>query len=441
MTARLLLVCLVAVLASSDGRAHGAVIDHGFAPRLWPDAREGEPGASVDLRRVSFGQRDTKLWLRLRTQGTWSAGGLAEEGLCLVLVRAGRLCVGGDGRGAAVLRFRPAGAPGFHAIRAVVLRRDERSLFARFHRRAIGLEFGRARWFVESGGGADRAPDRGTRVATVGALGQPACFGAAARAGAKRCVNRVLRRMVVPSPARAVVSPDAPCRRVGGVRFVTAEPCEFGYRDEQQPVEVGLIGDSHSAHWRAAVEVVAQARAWRAVSITHPGCSFSTEVYPAPAPIPARCRRHSREALRWLREHPSVHTVFTSSSAGRGFGAGGFLAMWRRLPPTVRRIHVIRDVPRARPSTAGCVLRVRRRRARSGRACAIPRAAATLADPSATAARRRGDRARLVDLTRHFCDAASCFPVVGGAYVYKDDNHMNTVFATTLGPFLLRHLR
>jgi hypothetical protein len=28
--------------------------------------------------------------------------------------------------------------------------------------------------------------------------------------------------------------------------------------------------------------------------------------------------------------------------------------------------------------------------------------------------------------------------VVGGVYVHKDDNHMNAVFASTLGPFLLR---
>ena len=47
---------------------------------------------------------------------------------------------------------------------------------------------------------------------------------------------------------------------------------------------------------------------------------------------------------------------------------------------------------------------------------------------------------RVIDLTRFFCDPGNCFSRIGGAYVYKDDNHMNSVFATSLGPFVLRRL-
>jgi hypothetical protein len=426
------------VLAAADVAAAGTV-DHGFAPRVWQDPRDAA-GSPLDLREVSFGQRDTHLGLRLRTHERWSAGQLGEDGLCVALAQRAtlrRLCVGGDGRGAPVLRL------GGRAIRAVVVRRDQRSVFARIHPRALGLGFGRVRWFAESRWetAADRAPQRGRRTATVGALGQPRCFGAAARARARPCVNRALRRAVIPSPRAAVVSPDQLCRRPEGRSpYAVLLPCEFGYRDEVQAPEAALIGDSHSAHWRAAVEVVAQARGWRAVSLTHAGCAFSTEVYPASAAIRARCARHASEALSWLRAHPSVHTVFTSSSAGRGFSPGGFLAIWRQVPPTVKRILVIRDVPRIRFSTASCVLRAMRRRVRTARACAVPRSGAMPADPSAAAARRGPARVRLLDFTRHFCDRARCYPVVGGAYVYKDDNHMNTVFATTLGPFLLRRL-
>ena len=424
-------VTLLTLLAAPAGAVAG-VVDHGFAPPTLADPRDA-PGDPLDLRAVSFGQRDTRLWLRLRTEGRWAAGELGEEDLCLVLGgEAGRVCVGGDGRGAPVLRRHG------RTVRAVVVRPDQRSIFARVHPRALGLRFGRVRWAVRTASG-DRAPQWGTRVARIGALGQPRCFGAAALPGGRSCVNGLLRRAVIPSPAAAIVSPDALCTRLRSP-FSVAQPCEFGYRDEAAAPELALIGDSHASHWRAGVEVVAQARGWRAVSLTHAGCAFSTDVYPAPAPIPARCRRHTAETLRWLREHPSVHTVFTSSSAGRGFSPGGFAAAWRRLPPTVRRIHVIRDVPRARLSTSGCVLRVLRRHARSARACAIPRGAATLADPSAAAARTAGGRVRLIDLTSRFCAGARCYPVVGGAYVYKDDNHMNTVFATTLGPFLLHRL-
>jgi hypothetical protein len=116
--------------------------------------------------------------------------------------------------------------------------------------------------------------------------------------------------------------------------------------------------------------------------------------------------------------------------------------MWSRVPRSVRRVYVVRDVPRVSYATADCVQRVRRRHAVSSGACAVSRGGAFPADPAAGAARRSGSRrVHLIDLTRLFCSRALCFPVVGGAYVYHDFNHLNRVFAATLGPYLLRAMR
>jgi hypothetical protein len=69
----------------------------------------------------------------------------------------------------------------------------------------------------------------------------------------------------------------------------------------------------------------------------------------------------------------------------------------------------------------------------------MPRPRALHADPAAFAARHaRSRRIALVDLTRFFCDARSCFPVIGGALVHKDTTHMSLMYGTTLGPYLLR---
>jgi hypothetical protein len=251
--------------------------------------------------------------------------------------------------------------------------------------------------------------------------------------------------MVFPSPSRAIVTPDLPCRLIERRAWAVVQPCEFGDRSRPaEPARVALIGDSHAEHFRATVDVVAAARGWRAVSMTFPGCAFSTEVYDAPGHVQGfktgRCRRHTSEAISWLRAHPAVHTLYTSASTGRGFGTAGFAAAFRQVPPTVKRIYVIRDVPRVGHSTDECVLRVMRRGARSAGACPVPRAAAVLGDPAFTAARQLRGRVRPIDLTRLFCDRARCFPVIGGAYVYRDKDHLNPVFATTLGPFLLRRL-
>jgi hypothetical protein len=71
----------------------------------------------------------------------------------------------------------------------------------------------------------------------------------------------------------------------------------------------------------------------------------------------------------------------------------------------------------------------------------VPRARSLSRDSAALAAGDlRDGRVQTVDLTRFFCDATSCFPVIGGALVYKDISHLTTVYATTLEPYLRRAL-
>jgi hypothetical protein len=235
--------------------------------------------------------------------------------------------------------------------------------------------------------------------------------------------------------------PDAPCRPlpVHG-RYAVLRPCAFGDLDSPRRPVAALVGDSHARVLRAAVEVAAQAKGWRAVTLSQPGCVFSTESSRSPDGNPVGCRVHSEEALTWLRRHPSVHIVITAANS-RGYGAAGFAAMWARVPRSVRRIYVIRDVPHMLVGTADCVTAaIRRHASRPWRDCAVPRAVALPPDPAAAAAASAPSRVRLIDLSRHFCDAARCYPVVGGVYAYKDTDHINRWFSTTLGPYLLRAL-
>ena len=220
-----------------------------------------------------------------------------------------------------------------------------------------------------------------------------------------------------------------------------AEPCEFGDLYDGGAPRLALIGDSHSAHLRATAEVVAQAVGWKAVSLTSPGCAFSTEVYPgASASVRERCLGHTIQAVKWLAEHPSVDTVLTSASAGLGLGEAGFLDLWNRVPASVQHIYVVRDVPRMHVGTADCVQAVLRRRAVTTGVCAVSRSGAFPDDAEAAAAQKAGGRVRLLDLTRYFCDRARCYPVLGGTYAYRDVDHINAIFAATLGPYLLQEM-
>ena len=228
------------------------------------------------------------------------------------------------------------------------------------------------------------------------------------------------------------------------------EPCEFGVTGGGHAGTFLLIGDSHAMHWRPALQVVAEARRWRGVSVARPGCPFSSRIPRSPALGPARCARLHREALAWLRAHPEVDRVFVSNwvppgsaplggTTSYGGGAEHFGAMLDRLPPSVRHVHVLRDIPRTTVRTISCVSSRRRRGLRLAGTCSLSRTIAVVPDPGAAAAAGRA-RVEAIDLTRHFCSAARCFPVVGGAYVHKDLDHMNAVFSTSLGPFVLRAL-
>lgn len=273
------------------------------------------------------------------------------------------------------------------------------------------------------------------------------CFGAAARDPEKPCSNPSLASMVVPSPAAAANGVNSPCTIVATKPF---NVCAFGVAPAKATATIALIGDSHASHWRAALAVVAQAKHWHGVSITRSGCPLSKTVKKLRNPLQAGCVKWNHDVPRWLARHPQIHTVFVVQDSGGKWlvphGAnkwnaevGGFIKAWRALPASVQHIVVIHDTPKDVDSTATCVERAMAAHHNAGRACAVPRARAIDRDSEAVAAARiRTPRVQTVDLTKFFCDSRLCYPVIGGALVHKDDHHMTQVFATTLGPYLLR---
>jgi hypothetical protein len=87
------------------------------------------------------------------------------------------------------------------------------------------------------------------------------CAGAAARDPLHPCAPRS-RLSVRPRPEDAILEPNAPCTPLG--RIDVLFPCAFGVTQSAVGT-VALVGDSHAAHWRAAVSVVAEAEGWSAV--------------------------------------------------------------------------------------------------------------------------------------------------------------------------------
>ena len=282
----------------------------------------------------------------------------------------------------------------------------------------------------------------------------PRCFGAAARApgsgagDARACANPELGGKVVPTPVEASNSPNTPCEVVE--RFGRVRACAFGRPAAGATEIVAVVGDSHASHWRAAFDYVARQRGWHGLSVTHTGCPFSQAKAALPEPARTECAQWNRDTLRWFARHPEIDRVFVAGHTGgavvghpgaKRFPAQvrGYRRAWSALPASVRQVVILRDTPKMRTATLDCVQRAMDAGDAPGRACAVPRASALEPDPAVAAARQMAGarpRALTIDLTDALCDRRSCYPVVGGALTFKDVDHLTTVFAATLGPYL-----
>ena len=155
--------------------------------------------------------------------------------------------------------------------------------------------------------------------------------------------------------------------------------------------------------------------------------------------------------LRWLGEHPEVSAVFVSQITGSAWTAtggrsefetavAGFSRAWRAVPRSVRRIVVIRDTPRSETAAHACIERAIDRHRRAGRgvraAAALRRAGRSGGGggrPHALLARAGPSTSTASSATTGSATRSSA-----AALVYKDQHHLTAVFATTLGPYLLR---
>jgi hypothetical protein len=257
---------------------------------------------------------------------------------------------------------------------------------------------------------------------------------------------------VRPTPAVAAATGNAPCQSTESDDLVSV--CDFGAPAATATRTVALIGDSHASMWRAALQDTAATEHWHGLSVAHSGCPLSeaTRLYSTPA-LEAACATWKREVLAWLAANPQISVVFLAAQSdahyGRVAGAttfgtsvGGYRRAFAALPPSVKHVLVIRDTPRIRNRDRQCVLTAIAGHAPAGVDCAVARSTALPRDPEAIAeAHLDSPRFQLVDMTRYMCDADRCYPVVGGALVLKDLHHLTRVFATTLGPYVLREVR
>jgi hypothetical protein len=461
-TAAALVVTAAIALLLVSASARSAEPDAHFDPV--------DAGTTLDLYGARFGQTGhSDLTLVIRTHQPWTPAEVMPSPtrlLCLWLrsdaspAPEGRLCVAPDkhARSGVELRYTALDEDGNRiGIRrlSVVVRRPRPTMISTsFSPALLRLAPGRYHWQVRSivGNVEDRLPDSSEVTLDVAVSTAPAarlrCFGAASRDPLRRCVNRKLRTAIVPPPEDAIFSQNSPCTPISFEGVLA--PCEFGVVASSARSTVALVGDSHASHWRAALEYVAQRKRWRGVSITRSGCPLmraTTKLAPVKV---TECLQWNQQVPKWFGQHPAINTVFVVShfagdvvvptgSTELETKVAGFQAAWRALPASIEHIVVIRDTPIVGFNANECVRKAKQERRNAGSVCAVKRSEALREDPAVVAAKRlNSKRVRVIDMSRYLCSSRRCFPVIGGALVYKDDQHMTDVFATTLGPYLMR---
>lgn len=295
-----------------------------------------------------------------------------------------------------------------------------------------------------------------TGLAALGGSGAsvaqaPACRGAEALDPARTCADTATGTR--PTVADPFAEPAHPCRPMKEAQDAYA--CTFGASEKRARLRIALIGDSHVQAWRALLHDLGAKQRWRGFSFAAPACNFTqTWRFLQPA-AKAPCKAAYTATTRFLKAHPEIDVVVMTHEADTELvlPAGkdrettkvtGYKRTWKAYPRTIRRVIVLRDTPNASAQELECVKRVAD--ARSGPAgppCAIPRAFALTPDAAVTAqAQMRSARYRTVDMTDLICDAALCYPALGGILVNRDQTgHVTQTFARSTAPYFLERFK
>ncbi|MGG5171221.1 acyltransferase family protein [Pseudarthrobacter sp. J1738] len=285
-------------------------------------------------------------------------------------------------------------------------------------------------------------------------LAQQPCYGASSLLPNANCPDKygspdVLNIGKAQSPYFAVSG----CRSatdqivVQDVSFL--QDCDYSGGDKNAKT-VWYVGDSHAEHWKVAFFDLARKQKWHVRLSLAGGCSLADVKRIAFMDAPRLDSASQERCLQWsqqvsdkiLKQKPD-YVVTSTFSVKETIDDGTGRDQLAQYKDTVERrqakwaqngtrVIVIRDPPLTLgKSTPGCVIQKKG----DSLACATDRSKALVADPTAKAALDLGSgNLKVMDLSDQFCDAKQCHAVIGGIFVYFDNNHLSKNYVESLEP-------
>ena len=295
---------------------------------------------------------------------------------------------------------------------------------------------------------------------------KPACLGAASRDPYRRCNNPLLSKLAIPNPSQ--INSDFLDSQIKGGSKVNCPTnkifsfesvgniCQLGTKIAKE--HYALVGDSHALHWQPAFAVVAKQEKWQVSAAGLEGCALSSYFNPFRGTSEAECSAWKKDIIKFLGQRPTIDTLFVAQRAPRYINqeewernVQGFIQEWRKLPPSIKKIIVLRDTPRGNSPSGNdddpsgkklngqCIIEALDNKDNPGQKCALSRYLVLYPDPAVEAAKRfKQTDTKVLDFTPFFCGKSFCYPVVGGLLTILDASHISPDFSRTLAPYLLR---
>ena len=257
---------------------------------------------------------------------------------------------------------------------------------------------------------------------------------------------------ITPSPLEATL--DRPALAKLGCHTSQDESvpraCSFG--NENSPIHLALVGDSHALQWSPAFREIAEANGWRFTLFTKSACTYAPVLVGVGSPA-----RAYRECLEWrhrVREeihrlHPS-HVIFAQSRAYRIFDernpdqnierlAAAYEQSWQDLQERGIGVLAIRDTPRMTIDAPTCLTAP----GNAPEDCFSDRAVVLdtedRPDPLLVAAAWTPD-VFVLDMSDLICDSTRCPAVSGNFLIWRDRHHLTATFVKSLKPAVAEQL-
>ncbi|MFG6476550.1 acyltransferase family protein [Microbacterium sp. P06] len=347
---------------------------------------------------------------------------VALLGICFVLAWLTKRFVEDPARGWKVLTSRPAKTTLWTSLAAMLV---------------VALTAGGA-WAVNAGAYRDG----------VTALEQlredpPDCFGAAVVLDSG-CETTGFGDSILPAPGFAGVDRPSDEQCFIQLNDSTAKACEFG-SDAADAPRVALVGDSHAFQLLSTFQKIADTEGWHLTTYFKGACPWNATPLSTPGAFGDACSQW-RAGVQQSLDSQEFDVVFTAaiattpySSAGydSAFDAAvaGYRTSWTTMLDRAIPVVTVVDNPVWETDPNKCL------RTRGVSECAGQRSDVLVANDPLRAAAEATEGITILDFTDVYCDETVCSPVVGGANIYRDQDHLTVTFANSLAPQITTALR